>query len=123
LTGKLTQKEKSKTTHMQKFEPVGRKMLVVPLKEENYKTSLGIELIQLEFIKVKVVEVSNEYKNMYIPGDVIVISANAGIGQPYNGESCLWIDAKAAPEGDVWFIVREDEVEEEFNEQISDISI
>jgi hypothetical protein len=94
---------------MQKFEPVGRKMLVLPLQEENYKTSVGIELIQLEFIKVKVVEVSKEYSGMYIPGDVIVISANAGIGQPYNGENCLWIDAKAAPEGDVWFIVREDD--------------
>lgn len=94
---------------MQKFEPVGRKMLVVPIKEENYKTSVGIELVQLELMKVKVLEVSNEYKGMYIPGDIIVISQNAGIGQQYNGESCLWIDAKAAPEGDVWFIVREED--------------
>lgn len=94
---------------MQKFEPVGRKMLVEQLKEENYTTSVGIELVQLEFQKVKVIEVSKEYSKMYIPGDVVVISSNAGIGQMYNGKSCLWIDAKAAPDGDVWFIVREDE--------------
>lgn len=94
---------------MQKFEPVGRKMLVLPIKEENYKTLVGIELVQLELMKVKVLEVSNEYKTMYMPGDIVVISQNTGIGQQYNQESCLWIDAKAAPEGDVWFIVREEE--------------
>ena len=95
---------------MQKFEPVGRKMLVCPLKEDNYKTSSGLELVNLEFMKVKVVEVSKDYEGMYVPGNIVVISSNAGIGQVYNGENCLWIDAKSAPEGDVWFIVREDEV-------------
>ena len=94
---------------MQKFEPVGRKMLVCPVKEENYKTSGGLELVQLEFVKAKVVEVSKDYESMYVPGNIVVISANAGIGQVYNGENCLWIDAKSAPDGDVWFIVREDE--------------
>ena len=49
---------------MQKFEPVGRKMLVEPLREENYKTSVGIELVQLEFVKVKVIEVSRDYSGM-----------------------------------------------------------
>lgn len=93
---------------MQKFEPVGRKMLVEPLKEKNYTTSVGIELVQLEFTKAKVLEVSREFNSMYIPGDVVVISSSAGVGQQYNGKSCLWIDAKSAPDGDVWFIVRED---------------
>lgn len=93
---------------MQKFEPVGRKMLVLPIKEENYKTSGGLELVQLEFIKAEVVEVSKEYSKQYKKGEIIVINAQAGIGQPYNGQSCLWIDAKPSPEGDVWFIVRED---------------
>jgi hypothetical protein len=74
---------------MQKFEPVGRKMLVLPLKEENYKTSSGLELVQLEFTKAKVVEVSKEYSNMYMPGNIVVISSNTGVGQAYNGESCL----------------------------------
>ena len=109
LIGMLQPKEKFKIKYMQKFEPVGRKMLVAPLQEDNYKTSVGIELVQLDFMKVKVIEVSKEYEDMYIPGNVVVIGKGAGIGQQYNGESCLWIDAKAAPEGDVWFIVREDE--------------
>jgi hypothetical protein len=94
---------------MQKFEPVGRKMLVLPLQEENYKTASGLELVQLEFMKVKVIEVSKEYSDIYMPGNTLVISANAGIGQTYNAQNCLWIDAKAAPDGDVWFIIREDE--------------
>ena len=93
---------------MQKFEPLGRKMLVFPLQEENYKTSVGIELVQLEFVKAEVVEVSKEFEGVYSPGDIVMTSAGAGIGQVYNGKSCLWIDAKSAPEGDVWFIVRED---------------
>jgi hypothetical protein len=95
---------------MQKFEPVGRKMLVRPVKEDNYKTSSGLELVQLEFMKVEVIEVSRDYESMYVPGNVLVTSANSGISQVYNGENCLWIDAKAAPEGDVWFIVREEDV-------------
>lgn len=93
---------------MQKYEPMGKKMLVMPVKEENQKTSVGIELVQLEFMKVEVVEVSNEYSDVYQPGDTLMISANAGISQQYNGNSCLWIDARSAPEGDVWFIVKED---------------
>ena len=93
---------------MQKYEPLGRKMLVKPLKEDNYKTSVGIELVQTEFMKAEIMEVSKECNKLFKKGEIVVISANAGIGQPYNGESCLWIDSRSAPEGDVWFIVRED---------------
>ncbi|NBU82437.1 MAG: hypothetical protein EBS55_12390 [Flavobacteriaceae bacterium] len=94
---------------MQKYEPLGRKMLVTPVKEDNYKTDVGIEVVQMGFMKVEVVEVSKEYSETFKPGDHIMIGDNAGISQQYNGKSCLWIDAKSAPEGDVWFIVREDE--------------
>lgn len=104
---------------MQKFEPVGRKMLVLPIKEENYKTSSGLELVQLEFMKAEVVEVSKEYSEQYKAGDVVVISSNSGIGQPYNGKACLWIDAKPSPDGDIWFIVREDEKKE--NESVHNV--
>jgi hypothetical protein len=94
---------------MQKFEPMGRKMLVCPVSDENYKTNSGIELVNLELQKVEVVEVSKEFEDVYKAGDVLMISNGGGIGQMYNNKSCLWIDAKSAPEGDVWFIVREDE--------------
>lgn len=94
---------------MQKFEPMGRKMLVCPVSDENYRTNSGIELVNLELQKVVVEEVSKEFENVYKQGDLLMISSGGGIGQMYNGKSCLWIDAKSAPEGDVWFIVREDE--------------
>lgn len=60
-------------------------------------------------MKAEVVEVSKEYSDVFKKGDIIAISADAGISQQYNNKSCLWIDAKSAPEGDVWYIVREDE--------------
>ena len=94
---------------MQKFEPMGKKMLVCPVSDENYKTTSGIELVNLELQKVEVIEVSKEYENTYKAGDVLMISAGGGVGQMYNDKNCLWIDARSSPEGDVWFIVREDE--------------
>ncbi len=93
---------------MEKFEPQGRKLLVSLLQEtENHKTDKGIEIIQDHISKGVVVEVSNEYGNIYHPGDVIAFSKNAGVSQVYNSKQCLWIDAKAAPDGDVWFIIKE----------------
>ena len=98
---------------MQKFEPLGKKMLVCPVSEENYKTSTGIEIVNLELSKVEVIEVSKEYAKTYKVGDILMISIGGGVSQQYNAKSCLWIDARSAPEGDVWFIVREDEAKVE----------
>ncbi len=93
---------------MQKFEPQGRKMLVSLIDKKNFVTGGGIEVVQREVVEGEVVEVSKEYSEAYKKGDIIAFSSGAGISQMYNGKPCLWIDAKAAPDGDVWFIVKED---------------
>jgi hypothetical protein len=90
---------------MQKFEPQGRKMLVLPISEsENYKTETGLELVQDHIARGMVLEVSKEYEGVYEKGNVVAFSKGAGVSQTYNSQQCLWIDAKAAPDGDVWFI-------------------
>jgi hypothetical protein len=54
-----------------------------------------------------VLEVSKEYEGVYEKGDVVAFSKGAGVSQTYNSQQCLWIDAKAAPDGDVWFIEKQ----------------
>ena len=45
---------------------------------------------------------------VYEKGDIVAFPQNTGYSQTYNGKSCLWIDGKGAPDGDVWFISKEE---------------
>ena len=57
--------------------------------------------------EVMEVPVIDDYKNIYTNGDIVLFSVNTGISQPYNGQSCLWLNAKGYPDGDIISIVTE----------------
>lgn len=91
-----------------KLQPVGQKILVLPIQQKNYVTETNIEIVEKDLAKGEVVEVSEEYADLYKKGDIVVYSRHAGVSQQYNGKSCICLNAKGAPEGDIWFIVTEE---------------
>ena len=91
-----------------KLIPQGERLLVEPLNVENHVTEGGIELINQTLETAKVVEVSEEFYNVYKKGDTVILPREAGISQMYNGKSCKWVNGKGHPQGDIFAIVTED---------------
>jgi len=93
---------------MQKFIPQGTKLLVEQIETKNFVTQGNIEVVNLTLAYGEVIEVPEIFKGVYEKGDVVAFPQNTGYSQTYNGKSCLWIDGKGAPDGDVWFISKEE---------------
>ena len=88
-----------------KLKPLGNKILVVPVKKENYITETNIELVDNSLATAEVVEFSDEFADVYKKGDVILYSSGSGISQQYNGKTHLWLNGNGAPNGEVWAII------------------
>jgi len=92
---------------MQKYIPVGTKILVEPCGELNQVSSGGLSLVNLTLQKGKIIEISEDFK-IYKNGDVIVYPSNApdASSMAYNGKNCVWLDGRPASEGGhIWFII------------------
>ena len=90
-----------------KLKPVGTKLLVLPLSQEEYVTESNIHLIESELERAEVVEVSDEIADVYKVGDIVLYPKSIGSLQIYNGKNCLWINGAGYPSGDVWAIATE----------------
>lgn len=90
-----------------KLKPVGTKLLVLPLSQEEYVTETNIHLIESELERAEVMEVSDEIADVYKVGDIVLYPKSIGILQIYNGKKCLWINGAGYPSGDVWAIATE----------------
>lgn len=89
------------------LQPLGSKILISPREKTNHKTEAGIEIIQNELAEGTIIEVSEEYKQFFAIGDVILYSMSAGNGEYYNGKSCMWIDGRSVDRGgDVWAVLK-----------------
>lgn len=83
------------------IKPFGSKLIVLPKDRENHKSEGGIEVISpLKFCEV--VEVSDEYSDIYSKGDLLLYEGE-GKSELYNGQACFWIDGRPSNEnGNVW---------------------
>lgn len=90
-----------------KIEPMGKNIIVLPISEDNYQTESGLEIVQGDLVKGKVVEFSSDFEGVYKKDDIVVFPKNAGTSQLYNGELHKFLNGKGCPEGDVWAIVTE----------------
>lgn len=82
-----------------KIKPVGSKILVLPLETKNHVTESGIEIFQNQLSIGEVIEVSDEYEDVYKVGGKVLYSSDAGRPQPYNGKDVLWMDARSPDKG------------------------
>lgn len=93
---------------MQRIQPQGKLLIVEPLKSETTTTEGGIQVSE-KTSRGKVLEVCEQYKDIYKKGDVILFAEGAGHGLQYMGKACLYINGGGYPsDGDVWGILIED---------------
>lgn len=92
---------------MIRIKPVGAKIIVQPIHEELEKTDGGIFAIDLELEKGCIVEVG-DMGEIYKEGDTIIYPKDSGISLPhYRKKSCIWLDGRSFPNGNVWGIISE----------------
>lgn len=85
-----------------KIKPQGKKVIALPLKTENFVTDRGIEIVDQKLSEAKIVEVSDELKDVYNIGDIILFPSGSGVGIFYNKEHCLFFK-----QDEIWGIVEE----------------
>ncbi len=88
--------------------PLGKNILVLPLPLETYTTEEGIQFSDNEVVPGEVLEVSAENSTVYKKGDRIRFAKDAGLGQYYKGQNCLWIHSGGFPEGHVFGIISDE---------------
>ena len=89
--------------------PLGSKLLIEPQERKEHKTQAGLEILNAELSEGKVIEVSDDFKEIYKQGDTVLYSRGAGQGEYYQGKTCVWIDGRSINNGgDVWSLCYED---------------
>lgn len=90
-----------------KIQPVGSKLLILPLPKKEYKLESIVIAATAngELSEGQVVEVSETLKEVYPIGCKVLYPESVGIGQIYNGKPHLWLDSSL---DQVWGIVTED---------------
>lgn len=78
-----------------KIQPVGQKILVLPLEAKETKSGGGIiipdSVNTADLREGVVVEVSSELSGWYQEGDIVLYPSKAGLGQEYKGKLHLWL--------------------------------
>lgn len=92
------------------LQPVGRKILVLPLPKKEETLPSGIVMPENAFAdlrEAKVVAVSSEVAHLYKEGDIILKPEKKGVAQLLNGEVHLWVDTRPELE-EVWGVLLPD---------------
>lgn len=85
-----------------KIKPQGKKVIALPLKTENFVTDKGIEIVAQKLSEAKILEVSDELKDVYSVGDIVLFPTGAGVGIFYKKEHCIFLR-----NDEIWGIVEE----------------
>ena len=89
---------------MQKIKPVGQRLIVFPLPDEETITDANIVVMDMQLTKGELVGVSDELKDVYSVGDTVIFPKETGLSIHYKKKSCLWLNNQT----DIWGIVTED---------------
>ena len=87
------------------IKPLGNRILVLPVKKENYITETNIELVDNTLATAEVIEFAKMFEGVYKKGDIVLYSKNAGMSQQYNGKTHFSINGEGFTYGDVHFII------------------
>ena len=90
------------------LQPQGDKIIVLPIKSENFKTASGLEVVEMELSEGEVIEVSTDLSHIYTKGDIVLFPKGAGNSVMYQKKLCLFLNGTGAPKGDIWSIVTKD---------------
>lgn len=90
---------------MKKIETRGTNLIVLPFANaENSISEGGMEVVEIEIERATVVVVGDEVKDVYSPGDTVIIpKGTKGTTIGYHGKPHLFIDGKPVNSGgNVW---------------------
>lgn len=76
-------------------EPVGNKIIVLPLEKKEEKMDSGIiipESANAELREAEVVAVSVEVAHLFEVGETVLYPLRKGVGQVINNKGYLWLD-------------------------------
>lgn len=88
-----------------KIQPLGNRILVLPIKTDNHKTEANIELVNVQLATAEVIEFSSKFDGVYKKGDIILYHKEAGYSQSYNGKNHIFLNGEGATFGDVVAII------------------
>lgn len=92
---------------MIKIKPVGAKIIVQPITQELQQTDSGLFVIDNDHDIAIVVEVG-DMGDLYKEGDKLIYQKDTGFTLPhYKKKSCLWLDGRSYPNGNVVGIIIE----------------
>lgn len=82
---------------LKNIQPVGQKVLVLPLKKQEEKVNETSEIILAETVNANLSEgiveaVGESVSKIYKKGDKVLFPSGAGAGQFLNGKHYLWLD-------------------------------
>ena len=93
---------------MIKLKPQGVKLIVHPIETSNFKTDGGLEIVQLDLQEGEVLEVSDELKEIYKQGDIVLYAKGAGLGVMYQKKSCVFLSGEGGGKGDIIAIITDE---------------
>jgi len=94
---------------MIKIKPVGAKIIVQPIIEDLKKTEGGIFAVDLELESGVIVE-AGDMSDIYKEGDTVIYPKDSGTSLPhYRKKSCIWLDGRSYPNGNVWALCYEEQ--------------
>lgn len=89
---------------MQKITPVGQRLILFQLPKEDSVGEAGIIAMDAMLAKGEIVEVSDELKEIYKVGDILMFPEDAGYSLPhYKKKNCLWLSTN-----DIWGILTDE---------------
>lgn len=83
-----------------KIKPQGKKVIALPLKHSNFVTESKIEIVDTKLSEAKIVEVSDELKDVYNIGDTVLFPTGSGVGIFYQKEHSIFLR-----QDEIWGIV------------------
>lgn len=88
-----------------RIQPVGTKIIVLPLESKSTTTAGGIELVETELSRATVIEVGDAVDSLYKKGDTVLFPEKRGTTLSYHGKVHLWLDGLSTSlGGDIWGI-------------------
>jgi len=89
---------------------IGENLIILPIDNETTAQNSEIIIVNKQLAYGEVQAVSDEYKDVYKVGDIVIYAAGAGISQQYNKKSCVWLNALSPSKGGHIFGIELDKI-------------
>lgn len=100
------------------IQPVGTKILVLPVRKEEETLDSGLilpETANADLSHGLVVSVSNQISHLFKAGDTVLYPSRKGVAQYIDNKPHLWLDAEPNKE-EIWGVLLADKTQDKGND-------